>query len=329
MSKISVLVPVYGVEAYIERCSRSLFEQTCSDLEYVFVDDCSLDRSIDVLRSVMKDYPFKEHCVKIIRHNKNRGLAAARNTLLDNATGEFVCFVDSDDWLENNAIQTLIDKQHETNADMVWGCKSEHRIDGVETISYPNLEKSKRILLNLDGDYMPLSGNLIRKSLFDKNAIRWMDGFDMAEDVRMVCLLSYFADKMFFCDSPTYHYDKTNPTSIMKESQDKNKALKNAYDNLQNKLSVLEFFSNKEKQYYDKAVGMVVRQLEIVLKQSLKRRNRRVFCDLVNIIDRNSDVAKKLYLKHQGLEFFVLHNYVLSEMVFQVSRLTNKIKRIL
>ena len=253
MSTISVLVPVYGVEAYIERCSRSLFEQTCSDLEYVFVDDCSPDRSIDVLRSVMKDYPFKEHCVKIIRHNKNRGIAAARNTLLDNATGEFVCFVDSDDWLEKDATQVLIQKQIETDADVVLGDRCEHKSDCVNELRYTDVEKSLRIQMNLDGDYMPFTGTLIRKSLFDENAIRCIEGFNMAEDVRMVCLLSYFANKVVSAGKIVYHYDKTNLNSIMHEAQDKNKVLRNTYENLHNKLNLLDFFSNiKMGRYFGK-----------------------------------------------------------------------------
>ena len=103
--KVSVLVPVYGVEKYIERCARSLFEQTYSDLEYVFVNDCTPDQSIEILKKVMAEYPQRKNAVKIVNHAKNRGLAAARNTAYDNATGDFVTIVDSDDWLEWDALE--------------------------------------------------------------------------------------------------------------------------------------------------------------------------------------------------------------------------------
>ena len=89
MYLVSILVPVYGVEKYIERCARSLFEQTYENLEYIFVDDCTPDKSIEILKRVIEDYPNRKNQVRIIHHEHNRGLAAARNTALDAATSEF------------------------------------------------------------------------------------------------------------------------------------------------------------------------------------------------------------------------------------------------
>ena len=108
MEKVSILVPVYKVEQYMERCSRSLFEQSYPNLEYVFVDDCSPDRSIEVLKRVMEDYPERKDAVRIVTHAVNRGVAATRNTCLDHSSGTFLFFLDSDDWLDTNAILSLI-----------------------------------------------------------------------------------------------------------------------------------------------------------------------------------------------------------------------------
>ena len=110
---VSVLVPVYNVEPYIERCARSLFEQTYDNLEYIFCDDCSTDASIHILESVMKDYPQRLEQIRIIHHERNRGSAAARNTLIDNSNGVFLFWVDSDDWVETNAVDLLVSKQQE------------------------------------------------------------------------------------------------------------------------------------------------------------------------------------------------------------------------
>ena len=106
MYLVSILVPVYKVEDYIERCARSLFEQTYSNLEFIFVDDCSPDDSVEILGRIMDDYPARKEAVRIIRHNHNRGSAASRNTALDNGSGEFVFAVDSDDWLELDGLLT-------------------------------------------------------------------------------------------------------------------------------------------------------------------------------------------------------------------------------
>jgi glycosyltransferase involved in cell wall biosynthesis len=88
--KVSILVPVYGVENYIERCARSLFEQTYENIEFVFVDDCSPDNSIQELEKIIKNYPNRKGQIKIIHHEKNIGLSGARHTAINNATGDFV-----------------------------------------------------------------------------------------------------------------------------------------------------------------------------------------------------------------------------------------------
>ena len=116
---VSVLVPVYQAEVYIERCARSLFEQTYDNLEYLFCDDCSADASIRKLESVMKDYPARLEQIRIIHHERNRGSAVARNTLIDNCKGVFCFWADADDWVEINAVELLVKKQQETDADVV------------------------------------------------------------------------------------------------------------------------------------------------------------------------------------------------------------------
>ena len=78
MPKVSVIIPVYGVEKYIERCARSLFEQTLDDIEYLFIDDCTPDRSIEVLKSILEEYPNRKEQVIIHRMEQNSGQAAVR-----------------------------------------------------------------------------------------------------------------------------------------------------------------------------------------------------------------------------------------------------------
>lgn len=86
--KISVLVPVYGVEKYIARCAESLFGQTYSNLEFVFVDDCTPDRSIAVLHEVMERWPQRAAQVRILRNDRNSGVGYVRQRLIDESTGD-------------------------------------------------------------------------------------------------------------------------------------------------------------------------------------------------------------------------------------------------
>lgn len=117
--QVSILVPVYGVEDYIERCARSIFEQTYHDLDIVFVDDCTPDKSIEILRRVLKDYPERKAQTRILKHEHNRGLSAARNTGMDAAKGDYIYFVDSDDFITTDCIETLMASMLSGDWDMV------------------------------------------------------------------------------------------------------------------------------------------------------------------------------------------------------------------
>lgn len=119
MPKVSVIIPVYGVEKYIERCARSLFEQTLDDIEYIFVDDSTPDNSISILRKVLSEYPNREKQVKILRHEKNKGLAQARQTGLKIASGEYIAHCDSDDWVDVHMYEEIYNKAIEEDADVV------------------------------------------------------------------------------------------------------------------------------------------------------------------------------------------------------------------
>lgn len=117
--KVSILIPIYGVEKFIERCAISLFEQTYQNIEYIFVNDCTKDDSINVLERVINRYPNRKPFVRIINHAQNKGLAGARNTAVANATGEFIMHVDSDDYVDKEIVRKAIDKQLQFDADIV------------------------------------------------------------------------------------------------------------------------------------------------------------------------------------------------------------------
>ena len=100
--KISVVVPVYNVENYISKCVSTLLNQGYDDYEIIIVDDGSKDRSIEIVKNT-----FKDSRIKIIRQ-ENKGLSGARNTGLRAASGDYVWFVDSDDWIEENCLPEIV-----------------------------------------------------------------------------------------------------------------------------------------------------------------------------------------------------------------------------
>lgn len=204
--KVSVLVPVYGVEKYIGKCAESLFAQTYDDLEYIFVNDCTPDNSIAILNGVLDKYPKRKHQVKIINHDKNRGSGAARKTGLGNATGDFIAFVDSDDFITKNAIELLVKKQEETNADIVDGA-----FDTCYNNTFGNLHlpyKGKHYVETLiiqNVEPHQLWGRIIRRQLFTDNDIDFTEGINQAEDYSVIPRLMYYARRSW-TDGIVYHY---------------------------------------------------------------------------------------------------------------------------
>ena len=118
--KVSVCVPVYKVEAYVERCARSLFEQTMKDgIEFIFVDDCSPDGSMDVIRRVLDSYPERKAQVRFVRHEVNKGRVAARWSGIRIATGEYVTNCDSDDSVDPDLYERMYAAAKSNSVDVV------------------------------------------------------------------------------------------------------------------------------------------------------------------------------------------------------------------
>lgn len=212
---ISILVPIYNVEKYIGRCARSLFEQTYPDIEYIFVDDCSPDHSIDVLKRIINEYPKRKENIRIIRHKVNRGLAAARNTGVDAAIGDFIMHVDSDDWLETNAVQWLVEKQMETNADIVSGNAISHTKNGEKLLTEPDYANKTEMINRLIDSSLDhvIWRRLIRRSLYVDNNIHAKEGINIGEDWQVMPILTYYATKFAKIDKCIYHYNRMNENS--------------------------------------------------------------------------------------------------------------------
>ena len=209
-------MPVYGVECYIGRCAESLMRQTYANIEYIFVDDCTPDSSIDVIRSVVEQYPDRKNNVRILCHDKNRGLAAVRNTAVSAATGAFVLHVDSDDWVEPDIVERLVEHQAATGADIV-GCGHTVHRRGVETDRIETYDGNGRDLsqLMLGGEAMfYVWGRLIRRSLYTDNAVRCVEGANGSEDMLTVCKLTYYARRVSYIDAALYHYNLDNEGSF-------------------------------------------------------------------------------------------------------------------
>ena len=114
MVKVSIGIPIYNVSEYLHQCLNSVLSQTFTDFEVILVDDGSTDDSF----RICQEYVSRDKRFKLI-HQENKGLAGARNTCLKHMTGDFIAWLDSDDWLENDYLERLVSTQAKTGADIV------------------------------------------------------------------------------------------------------------------------------------------------------------------------------------------------------------------
>ena len=205
--KVSICVPVYGVEACIERCAISLFEQSYNNIEYVFVNDCTLDSSINILHSVLQKYPHRIEQTKIISHNINKGSAGTRNTLLDNVTGEFIIWVDSDDYIEKILVAEVIKKQQEANADVVFYGYASHKGKLVHTVLPKDLGSGEWAYNALARHIsVVLWDKCVRTDIYKNNKLHFIEGLNMGEDYYIVPQVLYHAKNVVVLKKSLYHY---------------------------------------------------------------------------------------------------------------------------
>ena len=115
--QVSIIIPIYNVEKYIKECLKSVVTQGLTDYEILCIDDCGQDKSIDIVNEFKSQYNLNN--LFIIKHDNNKGLSAARNTGIEHARGEYLFFLDSDDFLEKNSIYNLYNIAKNENLDVL------------------------------------------------------------------------------------------------------------------------------------------------------------------------------------------------------------------
>ncbi|MBR1463510.1 MAG: glycosyltransferase family 2 protein [Prevotella sp.] len=222
--KVSVLVPVYGVENYIGQCAESLFSQSFQDIEYIFVDDSTPDRSIEVLLEVLSRHPSRQPQVRIIRQDRNRGLGAARLKALQNATSEYVMHVDSDDDLPIDAVEKLYQRITETGADVEDGGYAETcNGEVIRTFMPAKMGKERYLKRMLCQNIVSnrIWGRIYRRSLFTENQVFPVEGIDYSEDFCVVPRLLLHAQRAWI-DDVVYLYRNDNSGSYTHQRSEKN-----------------------------------------------------------------------------------------------------------
>lgn len=210
---ISVIVPVYKVSQYIERCAEALMRQTFTDVEFIFVDDASPDDSRSKLEKVLARYP--ERNVRILTHDRNRGLPSARKTGFEASCGRFIYNCDGDDWAETAILEKMYSAAVQNDADFVY-CDFFLTFGGNERYMHNPAYSTPDEMLRkgfLAGDCKYNYWNkLVRRELYDGVEFP-VNHFKGGEDMVMIGILSR-ARRIAYVPEALYHYVKTNSGAI-------------------------------------------------------------------------------------------------------------------
>ncbi|HEH9439628.1 TPA: glycosyltransferase [Aeromonas sobria] len=213
--KVSVIVPVYNTEVYVERAITSLMEQTLDDVQIIIIDDGSKDNSLNIIKEVIARYPARQRLVTLISR-ENRGVAATRAQGMELASGDYVIHLDSDDWVELNWLEAMYSKAVEENADVVvcdyrsvYATKSTHI---KQPIGQDGIECVKKLL---EGELHGSTWNkLVRRSLIVGNKLTFSPGINYLEDFILVIQIFLVANVIDYISLPLVNYNQTNVSSI-------------------------------------------------------------------------------------------------------------------
>ncbi len=255
MAKVSVIVPIYNVEKYISKCLDSLDNQTLKDIQIILVNDGSKDSSGKIAEEYSKKNPNKFIYVK----KQNGGLSSARNYGLRYATGEYLCFLDSDDYIEPNTYEVMYEKAILENSDYVecdfiWEYANKSKLD--IRVLYSN---KKEMLQNVR---VVAWNKLIKREIIEKNNITFPEGLRY-EDVEFTYKLIPYLNNMSYVDMPLIHYVQRN-NSIARMQNEKTAEIFCVLDR------VIEYYK-KNNIYEEYFKELEYNYARILLCSSLKR----------------------------------------------------------
>lgn len=222
--RVSLVVPIYGVEKYIGKFAETALGQTYDNIQFVFVNDGTKDASMDVLDALIQE-KFSHRKEDILIINKvNEGLPLARKTGVDNASGEYILFADSDDWLELDAVAKVMAKADQTDADIIYFDLVKEYGDRV---SY---KKEREYTAETKGDFIVNMFNYksfgytvtkcFKRRLYTDNVI-YTPKLGMHEDIYLMSQIIFYAESLVHIPEALYHYRKDNPDSFC--AQDRRK----------------------------------------------------------------------------------------------------------
>ncbi len=260
---ISVIIPIYNVEKYIERCLRSLFTQTKTDgVEFILVNNNTPDNSMNIAQQIVSEYPNIE--IKIINNEENIGVALSRKKGIESAVGEYTIMVDSDDWCESTMLEELYKKAVETDADIViydsiwdYGHKKVYWHEAL-----PKDKNELWYIYFVEEKLHTFWSKLVKRSLYDQKEEFFIKGINSSDDFIASCKLFHYAKCLAYIPQAYLHYDCTNVLALSNK--------RNSLDyTLQRYNALVELENFLVKQGYDSSVIELMNGIKLRTKLAL------------------------------------------------------------
>ncbi len=269
MVKISIIIPIYNSEKYLRKCLESVCNQTFRDIEIICINDCSLDNS----NSILQEYAKNDKRINLINLVQNKGAAAARNIGIENAVGQYLGFVDSDDFIDQNFYEKLYEQAYKTNADAVKGNIALYCPKTKIIIKDSWMDINSNVKKHKANFCFSFTSAIFKKSFIKKNFIEFLEGLIHFEDPYFTIKAALFYKKLEVIDDVFYYY-VNNP-----ESASRKKFTINHVDSLI--AGVVKVLDLLDKNSVDKTHYLIV--FDFLLKQLLECCNRTNIDDQINM----------------------------------------------
>lgn len=299
--KISILIPIYNAEKYIGKCLDSVFGQTYPYIEYVFVDNCSTDSSMSILDSKISQYSILEDDYKIIRHERNEGIAVSRNDCISSATGNYILFVDSDDWIEPDMVEKLVSATSDGIIDIV-GCDfCQEKSDGTTIyVREPFSDNCHDNMIKaIDYEISSVLWKLlIKRNLF--NNIHFTPHLDIVEDYIVTIKLYHHATTFASVHESLYHY-------VLYRDSTSNKKLNSINSHIKG-VSIIENYL-KQEGIFDSEVEQRLLMRKFNIKSNFLTKSLLDYDAYIRIFPEANRMWRKMnYSRKERIKFWLAEN---------------------
>lgn len=311
MDKISIVVAVYNAEKTLKKCVDSLLNQTYNNIEIILVNDCSKDNSLDICN----EYSKANYNVKVISNNRNSGVSDTRNNGIDNSTGEYICFVDSDDYVESNYIEVLYYYYQKYNTVPICGFVYHDEYNHAKPVKYSwsgnegLVSLGEAFKLNSELYLTALWNKLFNNNVIKENNVRFDETISMGEDLKFT--LDYFTisniDKVYVFSDYLYHYTKLSGDTLM--SSFATSGINKAIERLKLIEKIAKKYNANAHIEYEKALS----NLKCIYKYNI-------------LIDKSLSSKKKISMIKEFLHNYTYRNYIIDKAKLNIVNLKSKIK---